>query len=62
MREGPANARLDSLEKEVEYLTAAVESLRDESRFVRSLVEGPETDALPPPPEGAAEQAPDPEA
>lgn len=51
-----SSARLDALEKEVEYLTQTVESLRDEAQFVRSLVEGrgeehalppPETDALP---------------
>lgn len=35
-----SGARLDALEKEVEYLTREVESLRDESTFVRSLVEG----------------------
>ncbi len=44
----PANARLDALEKEMQYLTQTVESLRDESEFVRSLVEGREaTRALP---------------
>lgn len=43
-------ARLDALEKEMEYLTQTVESLRDEAAFVRSLVEGREDDlALPPP-------------
>jgi hypothetical protein len=50
----PANARLDALEKEMQYLTQAVESLRDESQFVRSLVEGRDGEhALPAP---AAEQ------
>ena len=52
----PASARLDALEKEMQYLTQAVESLRDESEFVRSLVEGREADALPPP---QAEERPD---
>jgi len=33
-----SSARLDALEKEMEYLTQTVESLRDESTFVRSLV------------------------
>lgn len=42
-----AGARLDALEKEVEYLTQTVESLRDETAFVRALVEGPDApDAL----------------
>ncbi|MDH3734106.1 MAG: hypothetical protein OEU54_11255 [Gemmatimonadota bacterium] len=45
----PANARLDALEKEMQYLTQAVESLQDESEFVRSLVEGRDEHALPPP-------------
>lgn len=45
----PASARLDALEKEMQYLTQAVESLQDESEFVRSLVEGRDHDALPPP-------------
>lgn len=46
-----SSARLDALEKEVEYLTQTVESLRDEAEFVRSLVEGrsSEEHALPPP-------------
>lgn len=45
-----SSARLDALEKEVEYLTQTVESLRDESQFVRSLVEGRGGEhALPPP-------------
>ena len=44
------NARLDSLEQEVEYLTRAVESLRDETEFVRALVEGREPEAALPPP------------
>lgn len=44
-----SGARLDALEKEVEYLTQTVESLRDEAQFVRSLVEGREPNpALPP--------------
>ncbi len=50
-----AGARLDTLESEVDYLTKEVESLRDESRFLRSLVEGPEEPAgkLAPPGEAA---------
>ena len=45
-----SSARLDALEKEVEYLTQSVESLRDETQFVRSLVEGRGGQpALPPP-------------
>jgi hypothetical protein len=48
----PANARLDAIEKEMQYLTQAVESLEDEAEFVRSLVEGRGGDhALPPPEE-----------
>ena len=42
-------ARLEALEQEVTYLTQTVESLREESDFVRSLVEGPERRELPPP-------------
>jgi hypothetical protein len=33
-------ARLESLEGEVRYLTATLEELREETTFVRSLVEG----------------------
>jgi hypothetical protein len=33
--------RLESLEGEVRYLTATLEELREETEFVRSLVEGP---------------------
>lgn len=36
------DARLEALEAEVRYLNESVESLREESRFLRSLVEGPE--------------------
>ena len=43
------NERLEAMEKEIEYLTQSVESLREESAFVRSLVEGPATHALPEP-------------
>ncbi len=50
-----AGARLDALESEVDYLTKEVESLRDEARFLRSLVEGPDEPAgrLAPPGEAA---------
>lgn len=46
-----ANARLDAVEKEVQYLTAEVESLRDESKFLRSLIEGRDPEPALPPPE-----------
>ena len=53
---GPASARLDAIEKEMQYLTQTVESLRDESEFVRALVEGRgEERALPAPDEAAEE-------
>ena len=56
-----SGARLDALEKEVQYLTQAVESLRDETQFVRSLVEGREPDpALPPPMPGPGAAEPEP--
>jgi hypothetical protein len=42
---GGVQARLDALESEVRYLTEEVESLSEESRFVRSLVEGPPEEA-----------------
>ena len=55
-------ARLDAIEKEMEYLTQAVESLRDEATFVRSLVEGREPGAaLPPPGPSSADPAGEPE-
>jgi len=42
-RDAPgANARLDTIEKEIEYLTQTVESLQDETAFVRALIEGHE--------------------
>jgi len=48
-----SGARLDALEKEVQYLTQTVESLRDEATFVRALVEGPvETTPSLPAPDG----------
>ena len=34
------SARLDALEQEVQYLTQTVESIREETAFVRALVEG----------------------
>ncbi len=50
-------ARLDALEKEVEYLTQTVESLRDEATFVRSLVEGRgDAPALPAPERRGSEE------
>jgi hypothetical protein len=39
-----AGPRLDALEAEVRYLTETVESLSEESEFLRSLVEGPAED------------------
>ncbi len=46
-------ARLDAIEKEMDYLTQTVESLRDEASFVRSLVEGRDAGkALPAPGDG----------
>ncbi len=39
------SARIDALEQEVQYLTQAVEGIREETAFVRALVEGDE--ALP---------------
>jgi len=45
-----SSARLDAVEKEMEYLVQTVESLRDEATFVRSLVEGRDEErALPAP-------------
>jgi hypothetical protein len=42
-------ARLQELEKEVQYLSETVQSLQEESRFVRQLLEKPkEQEALPP--------------
>jgi hypothetical protein len=53
---GGVKGRLDALESEVQYLTEEVESLSEESRFLRSLVEGPAEDA-PRLAEGPAEDA-----
>lgn len=39
------SARIDALEQEIEYLTQTVEGIREETAFVRALVEGDE--ALP---------------
>ena len=44
-------ARVESLEAEVRYLSESLESLREESGFVRALMEGP------PPTEEASESA-----
>ncbi|MFV1986761.1 MAG: hypothetical protein ACC682_05750 [Gemmatimonadota bacterium] len=53
---GPASARLDAIEKEMQYLTQTVESLREESEFVRELVEGrAEKRALPAPDQAVEE-------
>lgn len=41
---GEFSSRLEALEAEVRYLSQSVESLREESAFLRSLVEGREED------------------
>ena len=47
--EAEGQARLNELEKEVQYLSEAVQSLQEESRFVRQLLEKPkEQESLPP--------------
>jgi len=62
-REAPgANARLDAAEKEIEYLTQTVESLRDEATFVRALIEGQGTHAALPGSAGEGSVSGDPEA
>ena len=38
------STRIESLEAEVRYLSESMESLREESEFVRSLMEGPSTE------------------
>jgi hypothetical protein len=49
---GPADAqglleRVQALEAEVRFLTESMESVREDTEFVRSLIEGPEADARP---------------
>ncbi|NIR43014.1 MAG: hypothetical protein GWN99_03890 [Gemmatimonadetes bacterium] len=47
--EEEGQARLKELEKEVQYLSQTVESLQEESRFIRQLLEKPkEQESLPP--------------
>lgn len=47
--EAEGHARLRELEKEVQYLSETVQSLQEESRFVRQLLEKPkEQESLPP--------------
>ncbi len=47
--EAEGQARLKELEKEVQYLSETVQSLQEESRFVRQLLEKPkEQESLPP--------------
>ncbi len=47
--EAEGQARLNELEKEVQYLSETVQSLQEESRFVRQLLEKPkEQESLPP--------------
>ncbi|UCC85104.1 MAG: hypothetical protein JSW46_09395 [Gemmatimonadota bacterium] len=46
---GEGEERLKQLEKEVQYLGESVQSLQEESRFIRALLEKPkEQEALPP--------------
>ncbi len=47
---GELEARVDALQGELEYLTQSVEGLREETVFIRALVEGKERPrvALPP--------------
>jgi len=46
---GEGEERLKQLEKEVQYLGETVQSLQEESRFIRQLLEKPkEQEALPP--------------
>ena len=49
-------ARIDALEQEIHYLTQTVEGIREETSFVRALVEGDE--ALPELPARRANRAP----
>ena len=62
--ESDVRERLEALEGEIRYLNETVESLQEESRFVRSLVEGrggeagrlgPGADASERPPPGAGD-------
>lgn len=43
--EAPERERLEALEAEVRYLSESLESLREETEFVRALVEGRGEDA-----------------
>jgi hypothetical protein len=58
---GELEARVDALEGELKYLTESVEDLREESVFIRALVEGRSEpqDALPPGGQGAARETGD---
>ncbi|MEE9578316.1 MAG: hypothetical protein V3W24_01985 [Gemmatimonadota bacterium] len=58
---GELEARVDALEGELRYLTESVEGLREESVFIRALVEGrgEPRDALPPGGQGAARESGD---
>ena len=40
--------RVEALEADLRYLTESMESLREESEFVRSLIEGGASTSLPP--------------
>ncbi|MEJ2483211.1 MAG: hypothetical protein P8049_08890 [Gemmatimonadota bacterium] len=54
--EGELAARLEVLEADVRYLSESMESLREESEFVRSLIEGGSSISLGP---GAEEASSD---
>jgi hypothetical protein len=46
---GELSARIEQLETEVQYLTESLESMREETTFLRSLLEEqPESRSLPP--------------
>lgn len=48
-QDGDAGRRLKTLEEEVQYLSATVESLQEETRFIRQLLEKPKPqESLPP--------------
>ncbi|NIR44034.1 MAG: hypothetical protein GWN99_08385 [Gemmatimonadetes bacterium] len=47
--EAEGEARLKRLEEEVQYLSETVQSLQEESRFIRQLLEKPKSqESLPP--------------
>lgn len=47
--EGQGDGRVKALEKEVQYLSETVQSLQEETRFIRALLEEPKPqESLPP--------------